>query len=184
MEHNKRLHNARFINHTARTMAYNINVYLTRSLASEAFQFRTQTICCVFRVILLFSLISHLPLQNSTHIQHVLVYVFSLLHPTLAITISPPTRRISFPLSTLRWRRWEYLPTQHSTKHGTNFNIFQPSTLVENYFQTHSSFFFARCCCCSPNSASDVSNLWFHPLTANFSRFEIWKWLLCSVWIV
>lgn len=125
-----------------------MNVYLTRSLAFEAFQFqRKQYVVCFVLFCCSLSPFSTAPSRPSTtHIQHVLVYVFSLLQlPTLAtnpLRSSPSTNtphlseteemKISSH-STLN-RTWNKFPTL----------LLNPSSpLEENYFLTHSMQFVA-----------------------------------------
>lgn len=168
VEHNKRLYNAQFINHTARTMAQHNTQHECLSHSESGFwgfSVSTQTICCVFRVILLFSL-----RPGTTHIQHVLVYVFSLLsikpsQPSPSPS-APPSRNtphlsssFSHSHSTPRRRRWKYLPTQHSTEHGTNFQHYcsNPRWQRKTIFRLIPFHFRRTVVASSP--AHDVSNL-------------------------
>lgn len=141
-------------------MFISLGVWLLR-----LFSFNANNMLCVSCYSVVLSL-----RPSTTHIQHVLVYVFSLLssHPNPHHhhqLLHPTTRRISLPpfLTLIQLRDGgdeNIFPLNTQQNMEQIFNIIAPTLDVreENYFSTHSFPFSSHCLLLAP-PVHDVSNL-------------------------
>lgn len=155
VEHNKRLHNARFINHTARTMAQHttwifisLGVWLLR-----LFSFNANNMLCVSCYSVVLS-----PSQHYTYSTCFSLCFFTSLQPSNPHhhhqLLHPETRRISLPpfLTLIQLRDGgdeNIFPLNTQRNMEQISNIIAPTLDVreENYFSTHSIPFSSHCSC-------------------------------------